>query len=257
MAVGFETFNTRDKQKPPMVLIHAKPGVGKTTLASEFPAPILIDLEGGSGDLQMTSASDGPMTSVQQVEQAVEALWSADHEFQTVIVDTLDYLEPLVWARVCEINSWKSIEEPGYGKGYIACDAVWEKLMKGFQALRDKGMTIVFLAHTEPKSFSNPAGDDYSHYRIRLHKRAMALFEDKVDVIGFLDMIVSTQGSGSFGAAKASGSGQRVLNTAPRPQWIAKSRFKMPEAIMINVGQGYDALAPYLPVHRDNVERAA
>ena len=39
------------RREPPRIVIHGGPGIGKTTLASRAPAPIFLDLEHGT--LQM------------------------------------------------------------------------------------------------------------------------------------------------------------------------------------------------------------
>ena len=53
------------------------------------------------------------------VMQALAALYTEEHGFRTLVVDSVDWLEPLVWAQVCKDQGWKSIEDAGYGKGYV------------------------------------------------------------------------------------------------------------------------------------------
>lgn len=253
MAMTLDSMVKRTSSNPPMMLFYSRPGLGKTTLASEFPNAAFIQTEDGAGDLELTTFKDRPLASYEEVCEAVELLFQDGHDFKTVVIDSLDHLEPLVWDYTCRANKWASIEEPGYGKGYIETDRHWQKLLTGFSALRARGMTVIFLAHEEVKTFNDPMRDSYDRYQIRLHKRARGLFEDTCDVIGFMDSVISTtEEKGGFAKTKkASGSGQRVLHTSERPTFTAKSRYAMPDSVLINPGQGYAALAPYLPTHRE------
>ena len=112
----------------PRLLIHGPEGIGKTSLAAKFPAPIFLQCEDGcpSG---LKLATFGLLSSYDEVRDALAALGSEPHEFQTVVVDSLDKLEGLIWSAVCESNGWPSIEAPGYGKGYVVADRWWRDFL--------------------------------------------------------------------------------------------------------------------------------
>lgn len=260
MALSLENLVRKSSDKPPRIVIYGRGKMGKTTLASEFPNPIFIQTEEGEGNTEVTTFADEPFTKFAQVEEAIELLYMQDHEFKTVVLDSLTQLEPLVWAEACRKNNWQSIEDPGYGKGYLEADAVWRHLLEGLNALRSKGMTVIMIGHEQVETFSDPEREDYSRYKMRLHKRAEAMVREHADVVGFLNMAVTLDKKKSgFGAetVKAKGSGQRQLNLAPRPTFEAGNRYDMPAQILINPGQGYTALAPFLPGHRDNAAATA
>lgn len=254
MAISLSNLHRKKADKPPKIAIYGPGGIGKTSLASEFPDAIFIQTEDGAGALELTSFSDGPITAWADVDTAMQELATEDHAFKTLVVDSVTRLEPIIWAEACKRNNWDSIEDPGYGKGYVEADAVWREFLNACTWLRDnKRMTIVMLGHETVQSFSDPVTDSYDRYTMRLHKRAEALIREDVDVLGFLNQITTiAQEKKAFGkkddyTAKARGSGQRALNLAPRPAFQAKNRFSMPDKILINPGEGYSALAPYLP----------
>lgn len=264
MALSLSNLVRKKSDKPPKIAFYGPGGVGKTTLASEFPDPIFIQTEAGEGALEITSFKDEPLASFAEVNEALVALASEDHAFKTLVVDSVTRLEPLIWDETCQRHKWASIEEPGYGKGYVEADAVWREFLSACTWLRDhKGMTIVLIGHEGVQSFADPTTDSYDRYQMRLHKRAEALIREDMDVFGFINQITTiAQEKKQFGkkddyVAKARGSGQRAINLEPRPAFQAKNRYGMPGQILINPGQGYAALAPYLPGQPGNTAAAA
>ena len=259
MALSLDNLVRKKSDKPPLMIIYGRGKMGKTTLASEFPNPVFIQTEDGSGILDIMSFKDEPLSSFEEVNDALVALASEEHSFQTLVVDSITQLEPLIWAETCLRNKWNSIEAPGYGKGYIEADVVWREFLAACTWLRDnKGMTIILIAHEVVETFSDPEREDYSKYKMRLHKRAEAMVRERADIVGFINQVVMLdKGKTGRDAAKAKGSGQRTLHLNPRPSFEAGNRYDMPDQILINPGQGYDALAPYMPSHRPAAAEAA
>jgi hypothetical protein len=64
-------------------------------------------------------ATFGLLSRYTDVHDALVALGNEAHDFQTVVLDSLDKMEGLIWTEVCETNKWPSIEAPGNGKGYV------------------------------------------------------------------------------------------------------------------------------------------
>ena len=259
MALSLSNLVRAKSDKPPRIVIYGVPGIGKTSLAAEFPDPIFIQTEEGAGNLELTTFADGPLTSAAEVDEAIELLLTGDHKFRTVVLDSLDWFEPMLWAAVCKRNKWTTIEDAGYGKGYVELDADWRYFLGRINALRDqRGMTVIMLAHEEIKSFSDPERDSYDRYRLRLHKRAAEMVVEHADVVGFMNYVTTIRkekAGYNKETAKASGAGLRTLYLTERPAFTAKNRFDMPDSILVKRGEGYAALAPYLPGHRGSAPR--
>ena len=173
MAMSLNQLTRANQPKPPRILIHGVAGVGNTTFAAEANQPVFVQTEDGLGTL---SSSHFPLArAYEDVIDALAALYTEPHDFKTVVIDSVDWLEPLVWGKACRDNGWASIEEPGYGRGYVAALNLWRQYIDGLNALRDdRGMTVVQIAHTDIKRFDRPEHDPYDRYVIKLHTRAAA-----------------------------------------------------------------------------------
>jgi DNA polymerase III delta prime subunit len=259
MAISIKDLKTRCANQAPRVLIYGPPGVGKTTLASEFPDPVFLQVEEGTpGDLEL--ASFGALGDFDQVMEAIGSLYTEEHDRKTVVLDSLDKFEPHVWAKVCADNGWASIEAPGYGRGYVEADRVWREFFDGINALRrDRGMTIVLIAHSTITTFPNPAGAEYPRWDIRLHKRALGIVQDEVDAILLVNQEAALkQDDSGFGKKRthAAGGSTRWIYCDGRPSWVAKNRYSMPEKVIYRKGEGYSELAPFFPTARNHQEAA-
>ncbi|MBF0310820.1 MAG: AAA family ATPase [Magnetococcales bacterium] len=102
MAISLASLNRQQALLPPRILVYGVAGVGKSTLAACAPKPVFILTEDGLGLLQVTSF---PISrTFGEVLEALDSLLIEQHDFESVVMDSVDWLEPLIWAEVCRIN---------------------------------------------------------------------------------------------------------------------------------------------------------
>jgi hypothetical protein len=228
--------------RPPRAIFYGTAGIGKSTFAAAFPAPIFIQTEEG---LDAIDADAFPLAqSFADVMDAIGVLANEEHSFRTVAIDSLDWCERLIWARVAADNGVKSIEDIGYGKGYKMALSYWRDLIDGLDYLRDhKGMVFTGIAHHKIKRFDDPLTDPYDRYMLDLHDGAAAMLIEWCDVLGFINFRVSTmKAEVGFNqkVTRAVGGGDRMIYTQERPGWQAKSRWKLPDQMKLDYAT-YDA----------------
>lgn len=258
MAISLSSIRSMTADLPPRVLIYGTPGIGKTTLASEFPASVFLQLEDGTpGDVVINGWSKADLPNgFPDVMEALEALYTEGHSFQTVVIDSVTELQRLVFAETClrgddKGNSKANIEDFGYGKGYVYAQRVASEILDALHALRrDRGMTVVLLAHSKVERFDDPETASYDRYELDLHDKLAGMIERDMDAILLLKKPVTVlkedQGFNKE-RARADGGNAVWIHTAGRPAFIAKNRYGMPDKIQYQRGAGYTALSRYLP----------
>lgn len=218
---------------PRKTLIQGMHGGGKSTLASRWRKPIFFDFENGLKDIDCQKTE--PITDYLTVTSHMSWLGSNEHDFGTVVFDTADWLQSLVWKQTCLDHQVDSIEKVlgGYGKGYDEALKKWEHIIKGLEWLMtSKGMNVVILAHTKSVKIAPPGQDSYDQYQPDLHKSASALLQEWCDEVFFLTTKVFTR-SEDLGFNKtrniALGGDEWVLKSNSCAAYAAKRRVPLPD----------------------------
>jgi hypothetical protein len=250
MAKSLASLRRVKAVNPPSMIAYGVHGVGKTTFASEWPDPVFIQCEQGTpGGLELNSF--GAIESFGDVLDAIGSLLTEPHDFKTVVIDSLDAMEPLIWEHVCRENKWNSIEDAGYGKGYIMLDTYWREFLDACHALTCVGISVVQIAHSAIERFDSPTSDPYSRYVVKLHKRAAALVQEAADIVGFFNYRISLKQK-EVGFQKTvthgEGGGARLMHFEERPGFLAKNRYQMPAQVEYKPGAGFSAISKYFPM---------
>ncbi len=239
-----EQVESGRKPAPRRLMLFGTAGIGKSTFGSMAPSPIFVPTEDGVGEIDCAKF---PLAhTFDQVMSALSELYSEKHPYQTVVVDSLDWLERLIWAEVCRKRMIESIEDIGYGKGYVFALTHWREFLEGLTALRnDRGMMILLIAHARIERFENPETESYDRYVPRLHKLASQVVQEWCDEVLFATYKVyakvNDEGMGRK-KAKGMGSGERIIRTTERPAHMAKNRLNLPDELPLV----WSAYAQYL-----------
>ena len=223
--------------KPPRLLVYGTEGIGKSTFAAQAPHPIFIQTEDGLDEI---ACDKFPLaTSYGEILSALTELHTEQYEYETVVIDSLDWLERLIWDQVCQETGAKSIEKAdgGYARGYTRALTYWREVVEGLNTLRnDRSMAVVLIAHAKVEKFEDPESSPYDRYSPRLHKHAAALISEWCDAVFFATRKIRTQTEDAgfnrrrtIAHAIGKDGGERILRTVGGPSCIAKNRFGIAE----------------------------
>lgn len=215
-------------------------GIGKTTLACNMPKPIVIKVEEG---MQSIPADKRPdcfpiLQDVPNLWQYLNALIKDDHDYQTLVIDSITALDRLFVDYIIDSDPKqpKSINQAlgGYGAGLSAVGALHERLVKATRILqKSRGMNIVFVAHVDTETMDLPDTEPYTRYSLRLNKKSQAPYLDDSDLVAFIKL--KTHLIGEDGKKKAISSGERVICCQASASNVSKNRFGITKDIPFDI----------------------
>lgn len=228
--------------KPIKTVVYGPEGIGKSTFASKFPAPLFIDTEGSTTRLDV-ARTDTP-SSLSMLSSMLTELSHNDHGFKTLVIDTADWAEKLCVKAVCSKHEGKSgIEDFGYGKGYTYVYEEMARLLDLLNTIWEHGMNIVITAHAAIRKFEQP--DEmgaYDRWELKLINapkcNVCAMVKEWADMVLFANYKTFPVAVDKEGKKYKAQGGKRVMYTSHSPCWDAKNRF---------------GLAPELPFEFDQI----
>ncbi len=228
------------RAKPLKVVVYGAEGIGKSTFASHFPAPLFIDTE-GSTDHMDVARTETP-TSLAMLVGLLNDLKANNQGFKTLVIDTIDWAERLCIEAVCAKNAKTGIEEFGYGKGYTYVYEEMGRILNLLSDIRDTGMNIVLTAHAAIRKFEQP--DEmgaYDRWELKLINapkcNSCAMVKEWADMVLFANYKTYAVAADKDGKKFKARGGERVMYTSHDPCWDAKNRFGLAPELPFDFGQ--------------------
>lgn len=234
------------QQQPLRVVLYGVEGIGKSTFGANAPAPIFLGSEDGTSQLDVTRFPQ-PETW-QEMLDAVRLLGTDAHEYQTLVLDTLDWAEPMLWNFICKRDGMKSIEEYGFGKGYVAALDEWRVLLAALErARRAKSMHVVLVAHSWIRPFKNPEGEDFDRYEMKLHNKAAGLIKEWSDAVLFANFETMAHKDSKTKRVRGVSTGARFVYTERTAAYDAKNRHDLPPQLPLDWSEFFSAVQSHKP----------
>lgn len=229
---------------PPRLVVYGPEKIGKSNFGASVPDALYIDIEGGSGALSVARVEKDRLTTLTDVLGVLDALLEQDHGFTAVVLDSADWLDALVCQQIAAEAGKKSIEDIPYRAGHNKLPDVWKQVFARLDRLREqKGMVVVFLAHSTSKRFDDPLTDSYMRHQLKLYEGSAAVLAEWADCILFAneETFIDKTEVGFKKIVKRGKAGERSLHTQAQPGFVAGNRYGLPAMIPLVENNGWSA----------------
>lgn len=225
--------------KPILILVYGPDGIGKSSFGAKAPNPIFFGPESGTDCLDVCRYPEPK--NWKEVLEGLDDLITSPHDYKTLVVDSLDWIEPLLFTRIIadDAKNAKTIETAcgGFGKGYIEAEKRWkDEFIERLNQLRlNRRMNIILVAHSDVVNFPDPESQtEYKRYELKLHKRSSAKFREYVDAVLFCTFRTFIKRDKDTDKVKAFSMGDRIMLTEKRPAYDAKNRYGLSHEIQLD-----------------------
>lgn len=211
-----ESIQKGKLKKPKKIIIYGPVKVGKSTLVGSTENALMIPTE---DRVDHIGCDKTPIpNSLEEIFGIIKFLASdKNRSYKRLIIDTVDWLEPLVHDYVCRENGFTSITDDGnketaFQKGlkYHAVSG-WRKLLEGLDYLRDNGIDIILVAHDTVIKVDPPGGDRYDKSVMKIDKNSLSILEEWADSIGYYAREIFVETPSGKRSGKAISSKRRKL----------------------------------------------
>lgn len=248
--ITLESIKTGYREKPIRLVLYGVDGIGKTTFGASAPDPIFLCAEDGQG---LMNISRFPIESWDDVLDSISTLLDGGHNYQTVVVDSLDWIESLCAAALCNERGMEGIASFGYGAGYKFLRERFQTFIRGLELLLEvRNMHIILLGHAHIKRFDDPEREPYERYQLKLDESNAAKVREWSDILAFAnyDTLFKQVGENESGdkAKRAISYGKRYMHLERSAAFDAKNRYSLPTRILLNKDSPWMSL--YLEVQK-------
>jgi hypothetical protein len=242
MAIDLKKLERPKGQRPIIATFFGEGGMGKSTLAAMFPRPVFIRTEDGTASL---AGNDEVMlfplvSSSQEVLDQIEALATQEHDFKTVVIDSITQLATLIEHEIVAADpKAKSINQAGggYGAGYNTAAEKHRQVREWAGALAyERGMNVVFIGHADTETLDLPDFDPFARYTVRMHKKSLPHYTDNVDLVGLIRLKTYVRGDGD--KKRAISTGDREIICFPQASSVTKNRFNITQPLPFTFESG-------------------
>lgn len=249
---------TRGKVKSAVkMLVYGPEGVGKTTFAAQTPGCVFIDTEGSTRHMDV--ARFDPPAELGDVLNQLNYVLGHTGEIGTIVIDTVDWMETLIFNAICTEKEIKNIEDIPYGKGYVFAKQKMQQILELLQAIVDRGVNVCLVCHSMIRKFELPDKmGSYDRYMLKLNEKNIApLIKEWVDLMLFANYRTDIVIDDKTKTKKGTGGQKRIMYANHTACWDAKNRFGLPDEMPFDFGQIAHLFGEAPPVETKTAEEPA
>ncbi len=222
-------------------VIYGQEGVGKSSLAAQFPGAVFIDCEGSTSKMDVRRLPKP--TSWEMLKQEMDFILQSHKEkgYKTVNIDTFDWAERLAIQALCDEHNVKGIEGFGYGNGWQYEAESIGRFLDSTERLIQAGINVTLLCHAITRKTSLPEVDsEFDHWELKLGSKTTnkiaPLLKEWSDITLFLAFQTNVIALDDKGKKHKATSCNRVMYTTKTAWWDAKNRFGLPDKLPLEYG---------------------
>jgi hypothetical protein len=233
-------------------VIYAEGGVGKSTMANEYPAPIYFDINNGTDNVEVRERyKSDKVPNLSSLKSSLESLYKDTEGFKSVVIDCHTDVDKYIIGHILG-DKYEHVSDIPHGKGYDQITKEMEELLDLAKALKnEKKLNIVWLAHAVANKFQGPEDPNaYDRIDIFGSKRTVPYLKAAADNVFFLKTRTSAYKDDKTGRVYTATDGMRVLVTEWRPTCYCKNRNNLPYEIELPKGQAYATLMKVIEANK-------
>lgn len=211
-------------------VLYGPGGIGKTTLASQAPGPVVwFDLDDSLPRLpQMKEAQ---VVTVDTWHDIRDALQSDGWEgVGTIVIDSITKAEEMAVAETLQYvphekgHKCQRLEDYGFGKGFQHVFDTFLPILADLDTHAHAGRNVVLICHDCTTAVPNPSGEDWLRYEPRLQNPSSGKASIRLRLREWADHVLFLGYDVIAKDGKGKGAGTRTLYPAELPHCMAKSR---------------------------------
>jgi phage nucleotide-binding protein len=214
---------------PYLITIYGGAGVGKSSFATFSKNPFFIDVENGTKLLDVKRVSE--INSFEEFMHILTLCKDKEEmkKYDTFVIDTIDFLERLIFEKVCADHKKQSISDIGYNKGYDFAVEHWFKVFSLLDQIRTQNKNIILIAHEQIRKFESPIAGNYDRFTLKMHHKIINFIFAKCDAVLFMERNFFVSADGKAYSKKG-----RKVYTEEQASVLAKNRYGLPPEIILN-----------------------
>lgn len=237
--------------KPPRIVLYGPPKVGKTSFAASIPDNLILDFEGGSGAQSANRIDKNRIDTFEKVLDVLKQIYDQKHRFKFLTLDTLDWLQEIVFEKAAKEHNQPTVAAVPYGVGFATVQNLWRQILDGLELIQEeKGMAILCLAHSHIVTYNSPTSESYNRVSLKLHEKekgnsTVSLFREWVDVIAYVnsEVFVKEEDAGFKKKIRRATAGERTMHLVDHPAFLAGNRYALPSEIAFDWPSLQEALS--------------
>jgi len=230
--INLSNIKPEKQNKPPRIILYGTPKVGKSTFCANIKNALFLDIENGTGNLNVARLERDQLDTLTDVLSTLEGLATQEHDFKSVVIDSADFLERIIQEQVGGEHNTE-FSKIGYGRGEVRVASLWRDITQKLDALvTNRSMSVWLIAHEMQRKINEPNQDTYDKYTLSMSQKSVDVLQAWADAILFAEEETNiTSKKAGMGEKIKAYAGDRVLHTKESPRHLAGNRYNLPDVL--------------------------